>query len=60
MRPIGAAIVAAERMNGKWPPVLTGLVVLVGIGAVIGVIVTFRTLREGVRAERLRPRGYRR
>ena len=39
---------------------LTGLVVVLVIGAVTIVTVTFRSLREGARQERERPRGYER
>jgi hypothetical protein len=50
----------ATPMDPGWPPVLIGLVVLLGIGAIIVVTVMFRSLRAGAREERLRPRGFER
>jgi hypothetical protein len=53
-------VVQAERMDPSWPPVLSGLVVLLVLGAITVMTVMFRTLRGAAREERLRPRGFRR
>jgi len=59
---VGAALtwVGVTRADTRWPPVLTGLVVLVVVGGITVVVVMFRSFRGAARAARLRPRGDRR
>jgi hypothetical protein len=47
-------------MDPSWPPVLVYAVVVVGLGAIVGVAVMFRRLRAAAREQRQRPRGWQR
>ena len=55
----GWASLGVQQMDGSWPPVLIGVVVLVVVGFATVVTVMFRRLRAAARDARLRPRGFR-